>query len=98
MRNKTTDKTNEIPTDKEKVDCNKLLREYICTEDELVKLINHVNLYTVLQTQKLSLSFIKNYILNEDYQEFDNEKCITSETVARFQNYDVETIDKYMSQ
>jgi len=44
-----------------------------------------VNLIDILKTQKLDITFIIRYILNDLYKLTDNDKCIDIDMVLKFQ-------------
>ena len=62
------------------------------TEGELISMIGSINLYIVVKTQKLSLNFIKKYVLNEDLYELDMETCIDIDFIKKYQNYTIEEL------
>lgn len=62
------------------------------TEDELKELIGSVSLYVILKTQKLSLSFIKEYVMNSELYEYDNETNINLEAIMFYQPYSKEQL------
>ena len=47
--------------------------------------IYEVNLWDILKTQKIDVTFAVRYILNPNYQLTDSEQCITKKDVLFFQ-------------
>jgi len=73
-------------------DCDDILKHYQFTENELEKIVDYVNMITILQTQKLSLDFIVKYILNNEYQNSDRDTLLTPKIVAQWQRFSVDQI------
>ena len=53
--------------------------------ETLIAHLDELNLRKIVRTQKLTLDFIKNYILNEDYQITSEEQYIDKYYVLQFQ-------------
>ena len=66
-----------------------------CSEDYLKYAIDHIDIKTIYKHQKLSLSFIFNYILNPDYFSSDEDDYITIEDVQIFQPYSLKEMYNY---
>jgi hypothetical protein len=58
-----------------------------CSEDYLKYAIDFIDIKTIYKNQKLSLSFIFNYILNPDYFSSNEDEYITIEDIQIFQPY-----------
>ena len=55
---------------------------------ELLQLnIDHLNLFTILRTQILTIDFVNKYIMNKKYQKTEYEKCIDRYVVGRYQQH-----------
>ena len=52
---------------------NSMLRQHKYLIEELEKYINHLNMKTLVNTQKLTIDFCVKYILNEDYAQCNEE-------------------------
>ena len=81
-----------ILQNKDKFFLTQTLYYFDYTEEELISMIGSINLYIVVKTQKLSLNFIKNYILNEELYELDIETCINVDFIKHYQNYTIDEI------
>lgn len=55
--------------------------------DTLIKNINSLNLLKIVRKQKLTLDFIKNYILNDEYQCTPEEQYIDKNFVLQYQHH-----------
>jgi hypothetical protein len=53
--------------------------------ETLIKNINILNLLKIVRKQKLTLDFIKNYILNDEYQCTPEEQYIDKNFVLQYQ-------------
>jgi len=53
--------------------------------ETLKKHIYEVNLWEILKTQKIDVTFAVRYILNPNYQLTESEQCITEKDVLFFQ-------------
>jgi hypothetical protein len=53
--------------------------------ETLIKNINSLNLLKIIRKQKLTLDFIKNYILNDEYQCTPEEQYIDKNFVLQYQ-------------
>ncbi len=53
--------------------------------ETLIKNINSLNLLKIIRKQKLTLDFIKNYILNDEYQCTPEEQYLDKNFVLQYQ-------------
>ena len=53
--------------------------------ETLIKNINSLNLLKIVRKQKLTLDFIKNYILNDEYQCTPEEQYIDKNFILQYQ-------------
>ena len=53
--------------------------------ETLIKNINSLNLLKIIRKQKLTLDFIKNYILNDEYQCTPEEQYIDKNFILQYQ-------------
>ena len=74
---------------------NNQLKLKLFDEKDLIHNINNLSLLSILKTQKLSLNFIINYILNDDFQIMPEEKEITIDDVISYQDYSINQIINY---
>lgn len=53
----------------------------------LEQLVDVIDLKQLVMTQDLTQGFIKDYVLNEKFQEMDDESTITPEFIREYQKY-----------
>jgi hypothetical protein len=96
IKNKYNNMSKEyILNNKNKISINDAIKYKKFTEDELIQLVGYMNLKTALVYQNLSLDFIFRYVLNPEYQDEDNERCITMEMVTYYQKYTIFDLMEY---
>jgi hypothetical protein len=73
------------------------ISEKLYSENILRKIVGYVDLRTLIKTQKLSLKFIHDVILNPDDDDVmsSEERCISLSFIAYHQNYTVSEILNY---
>ena len=84
-----------IIANKNEISFEDLLPKRKLSEEILKELIGYINLRQLIMTQKLSLDFICNYVLNDKYYSDDNETTITVGTICAHQQYSIEEINEY---
>ncbi|XWV25135.1 putative ORFan [Tupanvirus deep ocean] len=82
----------EIIKNKDKICFTHLLNCRKLSVSTLEKLLGYINLKQTVMTQDLTPEFIVNFVLNEEYQEEDDEKTITINLILQHQKFSREDI------
>ncbi|XWV26396.1 putative orfan [Tupanvirus soda lake] len=77
----------EIIENRDKICFSHLLNNRKLSVPTLEKLLGYINLKQTLITQDLTPEFVVNFVLNEEYQEEDDEKTITIDLILQHQKF-----------